>query len=552
MEDDNIFDTADLCSDYSISSTAQAVVNGDLENESIWSSFSRSNQKLMKEKSQDMTMDTSLNLSNSPVEQGCISKKNISFSAFVPSNMSTQISQNPVENNVILVQPSSTNDEITKKFLNNDINIANGLKNSGFKDAGIESVNKNRSRNLLIVKIKNTDNETISSLLAITKLGNYDVNCRLPNNKTKSIGVIGPIGIDTPINDLQEEILSQNCNVEKIERIFKGKDRTPTMSVKVVFTESELPMYLYVAFQRFKVSRFVGNPWQCYRCQGFGHNAAHCRYKPRCLVCAGPHSLRDCTKKMAESRIENVKCSNCKGDHTANYGGCPFYKDAKEVEKLRVSNKVSYRDAVKLQKDGKAKKIQSSQRQIGAPAERISNSENSQSSHSQIQATQSQKLSTKKSIATQTDSTANSVDRIEIIKGLAIIISNLFENKVPHNPITKDNVIQIFNKTFMTNIVKSDLNQANEVQISANEVQISANEGHTSANEVQTLTVIPETQDSQDDSETDWSLVISPKTKKRKNRSQTPSPKGKGKKNVDFLLTQLGVATRSNKFKKNK
>ena len=64
----------------------------------------------------------------------------------------------------------------------------------------------------------------------------------------------------------------------------------------------------------------------------------------------GPHLLLDCVKKMTESRIENVKCSNYKGYHTANYGGCPFYKDAKEVEKRRVNSKVSYRDAAKLQK----------------------------------------------------------------------------------------------------------------------------------------------------------------------------------------------------------
>ena len=173
-------------------------------------------------------MDTSLNLSISSVEQGCIPKNNNSYSTFVPGNTSTQVSQNLVENNIILVQPSSTNDERTKKrFLNNDMNFANGLKNAGFKNAGIESVDKNKSRNFLIIKIKNTDKDAISSLLAITKLGNYDVNCRLPNNETKSIRVIGPIGIGTSINDLQEEIMIQNDNVEEIERIFKDKGQIP-------------------------------------------------------------------------------------------------------------------------------------------------------------------------------------------------------------------------------------------------------------------------------------------------------------------------------------
>ena len=73
MEDNNIFDVSDSVPNYSISSTAKAVVNGDLENESLLSSFNRSNQKLIEDKSQDKTMDTSLNLGNG-VEQGCISK----------------------------------------------------------------------------------------------------------------------------------------------------------------------------------------------------------------------------------------------------------------------------------------------------------------------------------------------------------------------------------------------------------------------------------------------------------------------------------------------
>ena len=99
--------------------------------------------------------------------------------------------------------------------------------------AGVQNVNKNRARNLLVVKLKNsTSNEIINYILETTKLGEFEVQCRLPSNKAKSIGVIGPIGTDTPLKEQHREISEQNECVIKVERIFKGKNKMPTLSVK--------------------------------------------------------------------------------------------------------------------------------------------------------------------------------------------------------------------------------------------------------------------------------------------------------------------------------
>ena len=69
-------------------------------------------------------------------------------------------------------------------------------------------------------------------------------------------------------------------------------------------------------------------------------------FKPRCLICAGPHELQERDWKKDNDRLTSeVCCPNCKGKHTANYGGCSSYKMAKKVEQIRVTNKVSYADA---------------------------------------------------------------------------------------------------------------------------------------------------------------------------------------------------------------
>ena len=91
---------------------------------------------------------------------------------------------------------------------------------------------------------------------------------------------------------------------------------------------------------------YISKPWQCYRCQKFGHNADNCRSNIRCVACAGPHAVVDCPVREKS----HVKCTNCGGNHTASYGGCQYIKNARVVEQVRSEKKISYRDAVTLVK----------------------------------------------------------------------------------------------------------------------------------------------------------------------------------------------------------
>ena len=54
------------------------------------------------------------------------------------------------------------------------------------------------------------------------------------------------------------------------------------------------------------------------------------------LVYSSPHEFRKCDKKRDGAKVIDVKCPNCKRNHTGNYGGCPYYQTAKAVEKVRV------------------------------------------------------------------------------------------------------------------------------------------------------------------------------------------------------------------------
>lgn len=64
---------------------------------------------------------------------------------------------------------------------------------------------------------------------------------------------------------------------------------------------------------------------QCYNCYGFRHIAAHCRKKKTCPYCTQCHAEGDCLIKK-DKLIDQYKCTNCKGNHTAIDKNCDQYK----------------------------------------------------------------------------------------------------------------------------------------------------------------------------------------------------------------------------------
>ena len=164
------------------------------------------------------------------------------------------------------------------------------------------------------------------------------MSCRLPHSLAVTYGVIGPFGEDVTDEELMLELREAGYSDVFATRIIKPKGKIKTSMFKVALAVPQLPEYIYLLYRRYKVSLYIDKPWQCYNCQQFGHNAYSCRSKLKCVVCAGHHSVKDCDSHVP-------RCSNCGNSHMANYGGCPFMKKAKIVERVRAEEKLSYRDA---------------------------------------------------------------------------------------------------------------------------------------------------------------------------------------------------------------
>ena len=274
----------------------------------------------------------------------------ISSSQFTLGNVCSQTIQ---QDTTIIVECQN------KALFTNDIKLNKLLKNSIFSNTGISNVSKNYVKNLLIIRVKSSDKSVLQNILSLKRLGEFSINCRLPLNHATTAGVIGPIGHETDLEELKKELNMDYPEISKVDRIFKskGKEKTPTLCLKLTFDKEKLPEYLYFGYQRLKVKVFIDKPWQCFHCQGFGHNAIECKSKARCLLCAGGHEFRNCPKKTNDQPVASMKCANCNGDHAANYGGCPRVKTAKKVEEVRAKNKLSYRDAAMAVKSNKEKVI---------------------------------------------------------------------------------------------------------------------------------------------------------------------------------------------------
>ena len=98
---------------------------------------------------------------------------------------------------------------------------------------------------------------------------------------------------------------------------------------------------MYIGYLSYAVKPYVLPPLRCFKCQKYGHVAALCKGKLGCGRCAGEHGYGKCEKGA------KLKCCNCGGEHSSAYRGCEAHKRAAEVQKIKVSQGISYAEAAK-------------------------------------------------------------------------------------------------------------------------------------------------------------------------------------------------------------
>ena len=164
--------------------------------------------------------------------------------------------------------------------------------------------------------------------------------------KNSSQGVVYCTDLEGVSNDEIADGLSE-CGVSSARRIMTKRRGTwvPTHSVVLSFNQEELPRDVTIGYVRVKVRPYIPNPMRCYRCQRFGHTRIACRNRPACAKCASTEHLDD------ECEAETFRCANCpegQNAHTSYDKACPTLAKEKEINSIKVTRKVSFREAREL------------------------------------------------------------------------------------------------------------------------------------------------------------------------------------------------------------
>jgi hypothetical protein len=180
-------------------------------------------------------------------------------------------------------------------------------------------------------------------LKGLKNLDKYPVKVnvkQLVNPRKK--GIIHGVSLEIEIEDIE----IADFSIEKAERLMKydqnSKTRVHTESVIITFKDSyQMPDRVYLGYWAFKIKEFIPHPIRCYHCQSYGHTATVCRNKQRCVRCGENHQFSECPNP------EKPKCCLCGENHSAAYKGCVQFENAKKVQIISTTQKISYAQAVR-------------------------------------------------------------------------------------------------------------------------------------------------------------------------------------------------------------
>ena len=131
-----------------------------------------------------------------------------------------------------------------------------------------------------------------------------------------------------------ENLSSQGITSVRRIKVRRNNELLPTNTLILTFDVPILPPSIKAGYLNIPVER-------CFKCQRFGHGQNTCGGKLICARCGLPdHDSKTCTK--------DTICANCKGNHCTYSRECSRWKFEKQVQQVRVHNKLSFPEARKL------------------------------------------------------------------------------------------------------------------------------------------------------------------------------------------------------------
>ncbi|XP_050337801.1 myosin-G heavy chain-like [Bactrocera neohumeralis] len=144
------------------------------------------------------------------------------------------------------------------------------------------------------------------------------------------------------LNNVAEEEIIQELSPQGVVEVYKFKKYIdgkllPSGVVLLTFNLYNLPNKIDIAWCKVFVRQYIPLPMRCKSCQILGHTKNKCQRSLLCENCSlPPHSPSD--------------CANCFQAHPFSSKECPKFVQAKEILKIKTTNKCSMREATKIYK----------------------------------------------------------------------------------------------------------------------------------------------------------------------------------------------------------
>lgn len=157
----------------------------------------------------------------------------------------------------------------------------------------------------------------------------------------------GIIFCDKIKNISEEDILKDllEFNVIGVRKFMKkdGDNLIATGGAVLTFDLIHPPNWLDLGWRTVAVHEYIPNPLKCNNCHKLGHTKNHCRGIQLCRECGIPPPHNPCTRQF---------CVNCNNDtHTSYDPSCLSFRTHKSVNKIKIKQRCTARDAWKIFKE---------------------------------------------------------------------------------------------------------------------------------------------------------------------------------------------------------
>lgn len=223
--------------------------------------------------------------------------------------------------------------------------------------AKIEGIIEIRKLNRNRIRVQTKSKISANAILQHAPLRSLQqINCFIPNQYVKSIGIVRGVSTDLS-NDEISEFMESSVPIESFERLNywdkENRVSKPGTTLKIVFRTTNLPQEIKIFYVVKKVTHFIPAPIICRNCLRYGHTAKICKSmnESRCNNCTEKiHSFinNDCNKSCVHCTNSCVvKCMHCKesNNHKTSSRECPVMKHQTIIKEKMVKEKLSYQEA---------------------------------------------------------------------------------------------------------------------------------------------------------------------------------------------------------------